>query len=202
MKPLRRKMATAVLAVAMLAGMPMGVAGADGDLNQESNNVVVVRNFFDGRTIERAKVGLARTGGSKVNNQNIADARASCTDCRTVAVATQVVVVEGTPSDVQPVNAAIAINENCLRCETYAYARQSLIQSDRRVKIRDSAESRVESLADRIDEVSESGIGFPEMTAQLDSLFEEMVAVVRAEVERNGTDSYRTDRRRVDEDDN
>jgi putative peptide zinc metalloprotease protein len=143
---------------------------------------------------------VAVASGDTVANENVASAYASCTDCRTVAAAVQVLVVDGSATDFRPVNVAVALNENCLRCQTFAYARQVVIRSATPARLGDDAEDAIEDIDERIGEVVRSRRPFPEMTASLDRLAERMAAVVRAEIARAGSSGHEDDHREVHED--
>ena len=60
-------------------------------------------------------------------NRNEAYALASCRDCRTVAVAFQVVLLVGSVDVVVPQNLAAAVNYACVECVTYALATQLVV---------------------------------------------------------------------------
>ena len=70
------------------------------------------------------------TDGADVTDVNSAFALASCSDCTTVAVSFQVVLVVGSSSVAAPVNTAVAANDGCLRCVTAALAVQLVITLD------------------------------------------------------------------------
>jgi len=59
-----------------------------------------------------------------VDNKSTAVAYSSCTDCRTVAVAVQVVLVSGDPDEVGPQNVSLTLNYDCAECESLAAAYQ------------------------------------------------------------------------------
>ena len=102
-------------------------AGGGGNVNHE----VVVINTVDGRAASRAGVGVARVVGEDVHNQNAAAATSSCNDCRTVAVAAQAVIIQRTDATtIAPKNVAVAINAECVRCETFAAAYQFVFTTD------------------------------------------------------------------------
>jgi putative peptide zinc metalloprotease protein len=79
----------------------------------------------------------------QVTQTNRAVAYASCVNCRTVAVAFQVVLVEGTPSVLTPVNQATALNQVCAQCVTYAAAKQLVIGVDGPVQLTATGEDRL-----------------------------------------------------------
>jgi putative peptide zinc metalloprotease protein len=92
---------------------------------QEGDNRVVVVNTTDGATRHSTSLSLVWvTGGDAVDQWNEAWALASCTGCRTVAIAFQVVLAVGSSPVVTPVNAAVAVNNECQACVTHALALQ------------------------------------------------------------------------------
>jgi putative peptide zinc metalloprotease protein len=70
------------------------------------------------------------TGEDPVLNVNEAYAFASCTDCVTVAVAFQVVVIVGRADVIVPQNLSAAVNYNCFACITAAIANQLVVTVD------------------------------------------------------------------------
>lgn len=197
MRQLRRGLVATLLVVGVCAP---NAAFADWEDRDRGDNVVSVENYRDGRSVARSRTSVAIASGDTVANENVASAYASCTDCRTVATAVQVLVVDGSPSDFRPVNLAVALNEECLRCQTFAYARQIVIRSEAPFRLGDDAEDDIEDIEGRIGEVTRSRRSFPEMTATLDRLAERMASVVRAEIARSGPSGGEDDRRDVHED--
>ena len=70
------------------------------------------------------------TDGEAVLNVNEAYAFASCTDCVTVAVAFQVVVIVGDANVVVPQNLSAAVNYECFECITASVASQLVVTID------------------------------------------------------------------------
>jgi putative peptide zinc metalloprotease protein len=92
---------------------------------REGDNQAVAVNTVDGSTAVDVALALVWvTDGGPVENRNEAYALASCSGCRTVAVAFQVVLVIGYAQVVTPVNAAVALNYECEGCTTHALAVQ------------------------------------------------------------------------------
>ena len=195
-----RRFATVVSIVASLtlAGAPRALAGDGG---AGANNVVYVRNQVNGASLTRARASVAHDPGPTVANDNEAVAYASCTDCRTVAAAVQIVLVEGPTNDFRPTNVALALNEGCVRCATFAFARQVVLSPGTHVEIGEQAEVQIQGIQGQISAVAASAESFPDMTADLDGLTEQLVAVVQGEVQRAGTTAERDEDRRVDEHD-
>lgn len=87
-------------------------------------NEVRVVNRNDGQLQVRGNIDFNRIPGPTVEPVNLAYAYSSCTDCQTIAVALQINLISRTAARVTPQNAAVAVNEACLRCVTVARAIQ------------------------------------------------------------------------------
>jgi putative peptide zinc metalloprotease protein len=193
--PVRTRLTALVLIVAAAVVVSPPLAGAEGD-----HNVVSVVNQVDGRAAPQARAVVTADHGPIVADENTALARASCTDCRTVAVAVQLVVIDGTVSEFVPLNAAVALNEACTRCETYAYARQEIITVDGGFALSGAGRDAVQRIEDDIDAVAASGESFADIGTELDALTVDLVGVVQSDVGRSGHRAEgHTTRRAVDQ---
>lgn len=195
---LKHRLAALVLIMALgVAATPAGAYAEDGG----GNNIVVVTNTVDNAVRTRARVAIAHSPGDTVANQNVAVARATCTGCRTAAAAIQVVLIEGNPSTVTPANAAVALNESCNSCQTFAYANQVVFSPHARVKIGDAAEEQIEAIDEQAANVVASNETTDQMTSDLDGLTARLTALVQAEIQRAGTDAAKVDHREVHHED-
>jgi len=178
-----RRLHVSVLALLTALTVTIGAQpAAGGDGGAGANNVVLVSTDRDAPVKARARVRVAGAPADTVAHQNIALARSTdCTGCRTVAVAMQVVVVEGYPQEFRPVNAAVAANGGCTACDTYAFAYQYAIQPGVPVRLTSAAQQRLAQLRDRVDSVAGSGLGYDDMRVQLRALFSQVVQVVDEE---------------------
>ena len=91
------------------------------------DNQALAVNTTDGSSLYDVSLALVWvTEGDQVpvDQRNEAYALASCTDCSTVAVAFQVILVIGQADVVVPENIAMAVNYDCIECDTYALAVQ------------------------------------------------------------------------------
>lgn len=120
--------------------------GASGD------NVAVAVNTHDGKTVVALAIKITQTASSDVDPVNAAVAVASCSDCQTVAIALEGVLVVGNPDNFSPTNIALAINSECSNCQTLAAAYQKVVQNNTRVRI--SGQGRHEIAAIRTDLLS------------------------------------------------
>lgn len=109
-------------------GLPAGLGG--GDVNQ-----AIAVNTEDGASLFRMAFSIKRVADGVIDQENAAVALASCTDCRTVALAFQVVLVMGGADVVVPTNQAVAYNNQCAECLTFASATQIVVGIDGPVRL-------------------------------------------------------------------
>lgn len=102
------------MTMSQLATAPAGAA----------DNVAVTINTKDGFSVWSFAFKVTRVMGDVVDESNAAASVSSCTDCQSVAVALQVVLIMGEASLIAPTNLALALNVNCTSCETLASAYQ------------------------------------------------------------------------------
>jgi len=120
-------------------------------------------------------------------NRNEAYALASCRDCRTVAVAFQVVLLVGSVDVVVPQNLAAAVNYACVECVTYALATQLVVSLPGPL-----SEGGARDLAAIWAELAEfgkqiEGVPLAELRDRLTEYEARILAVVRADAEESGT---------------
>lgn len=94
------------------------------------NNVVQAINHADNHVQIRTGITLTRVPGSTVRSSNIATSYSSCSNCQTLSVALQIVLISKTARDVQPANVATAVNYQCDHCTTVARALQYVLSVD------------------------------------------------------------------------
>ena len=109
-------------------------------------------NTGDGTVVYDIAVALVWvTDGDPALNRNEAYALASCTDCVTVAVAFQVVLIIGQSDAIAPVNAAVAGNSGCLRCTTTALAMQLVLTLQEMPS--EELQQQIEAALGKVDDV-------------------------------------------------
>jgi putative peptide zinc metalloprotease protein len=180
MKRLTTFLITLVLATGLAAAKP-ALAHADG-----GDNAAVAINTKDGSTVFKLAFAIRRVAGDVVDQQNAAVAFASCTDCQTVAIAIEIVLVEGTPSTVTPENIAIAFNQECSLCTTFAGAYQFVVGYGYPVRftpdgLRELA--RIRNELERLRVAFEKGeLSLAELKARVDALIGEIKTILRTEL--------------------
>ena len=112
-------LATALLAAGFSAARPAFAHAGD--------NAAIAVNTKDGTTVFKVAFAIRHVMSDVVDETNAAVAYNSCNDCAAVAIAFEIVLVEGSPSVVTPQNISIAINENCTNCVAVAEAYQFVL---------------------------------------------------------------------------
>ncbi len=125
---------------------------------QGTNNVAVANNTKDGKTVIAISLKIVQTNSSTVDATNAAVAAASCSDCQTVAIALEGVLVAGSPTTFDPTNIALALNSNCTNCQTLATAYQDVVQNDTRVRITGTGRQQIAAIRKDLDSLRNSGL--------------------------------------------
>jgi putative peptide zinc metalloprotease protein len=155
---------------------PEGPGGAGGD------TTAIALNTKDGKDIFRIAFAIKRAMGDVVDNTNAAVAFASCTDCQTVAVSIQVVLMMNEPSIVTPTNLAIAINQECTLCETLASAYQVILTTDGPVKFTPEGRREIAAISRELRAMRHAGLTIAEILAHLDELTDRFFRVLMEEI--------------------
>jgi putative peptide zinc metalloprotease protein len=170
----------ALLAAGITAAKP-AIARADG-----GDNSAVAINTKDGSSVFKLAFAIRKVAGDVVDQQNAAVAFASCTDCQTVAIAIEIVLVEGTPSTVTPVNVALAINQNCTLCTTFAGAYQFVVGTGYPVKFTEEGLrelARIKNELERLRVAFEKGdISLAELKARVDEVVGQVKTVLETQL--------------------
>lgn len=145
------KRALVAVVVALLTVVaPATAAHASGD------NVAVAVNTDDGASVFRLAFSIKRVADSVVDNGNGAVAYASCTDCQTVALAFQVVLVRSDVDVFTPENVAIAENVDCTACTTYASATQIVLPIEGPAVLTQEGQQRLHDLYKSLQDLEKS----------------------------------------------
>jgi putative peptide zinc metalloprotease protein len=163
--------------VVLGAALPADAEGGGGD------NVAIEVNTKDGSSVFKLAFNIRRVTGDVVDQTNAAVAVASCTDCRTVAVAIQVLLVTGDPEVVSPENVALALNVECTSCETMASAFQIVLGTGGPVRFTPEGNRRIAELRRRLNELrSSEGLTLAQLDAELKAIVTELQQVLATEL--------------------
>jgi putative peptide zinc metalloprotease protein len=151
------------------------------------DNVAVAINEKDGSSLFKLSFTVLRISGDDVAPSNVAVAVGSCSNCRTVAIALQVVLVLDDPSTISPLNMAIAINENCLQCLTAAAAYQLVVSAPSdRFKFTKEAKEQIKDIQDEFEMLLEGDLPIDLLLAETDALALELFTLVMEEIVSGG----------------
>jgi len=151
------------------------------------DNTVVAVNTKDGSSEFKVSFKIVRTSSDVVDESNIAVAFASCEACETVAIAFQVVLVNGTPTIVIPENYAIALNFECTSCETLASAYQFVLGTDGNVHFSPEGNRALADIRQALRDVAGSDeLTFEEIQVELDALAADLRTVLTEEMITSG----------------
>lgn len=183
---MRRKLAVLTTTFALATGAAAHAAGSTGP-----DNVVQSQTTGANATDVHSKVKRGAYDGDNLQSQNVASAYShDCTDCRTVAVAVQAVLVTGNPSTAEPKNVAVALNERCVRCSTFAFAYQYVVSTNGPVHLDDRARADLRRVRHEIWDTAHSDLAPPDMDARLHELSAEFKSDVDAGIARAGEDPH------------
>ncbi len=158
-------------------------SAASGSTGSGDDNVAVASNGRDGSEVYAVRLKVVQTNGPTVDSTNAAVAQASCTDCTTVAVAIEGVLVYGDDVDtVTPVNLAIALNSDCSGCKTLAAAYQYVTQNDTRMRITGQGRQTIASLRQQLNTLRQQDLTPQQVLAEVDRIAMEFYAVLKNEV--------------------
>lgn len=170
-----RSLVVALATAALLA--PAVPAYAQGD------TTAVAINTKDGFDIFKLAFQVRRATGDVVDTGNGAVAYASCTDCQTVALAIQVLLISGYDSSVvAPENVAIALNVECVACDTLASAYQFVLTTEGNVHFTAEGAKRMAEIRRALLALRSSGLSGAEIQAEVDALMDDLVQVLSAEL--------------------
>jgi putative peptide zinc metalloprotease protein len=178
----RRSLAVLSLVLGLLiAAAPPSLAD---DAPGADDNVAVAVNTEDGASVFRLAFSVRLVANGVIDEANRAIALASCTDCQTVALAFQVVLVWGDANVAVPENQAVAYNDQCAECFTFASATQIVLGFDGPVRFTDDGRRRLaelyRALGDLEDQIGE--LEPAQLLAAVTAAKNELVAILSEEL--------------------
>jgi hypothetical protein len=141
----------------------------------------------EGVVVKHSGVTVGFTSADTVDATNLAQAYAhDCTGCEAIATSLQAVIAMGRPSTVAPQNLGIAVNQNCTGCRSFAYAYQYVVVTDRPPRLRESDRATLRAFQREAEDLTTSGLPYPELDAQLHQLAQRFRAAVDEVLARRG----------------
>ena len=171
---MKRRLVTIVLAALFAFGLATGAptAASAGD------NAAIAVNTKDGTTVFKVAFAIRHVMGDVVDQTNGAVAYASCTDCAAVAIAFEIVLVEGSPSTVTPTNVAIAFNENCDTCVAVAEAYQFVLGTGGLVHFDSEGNRMLSEIRRELHSLRKEDLTIDELQTRLDTIAAEIAEVL------------------------
>lgn len=167
----------------IVIGVLLGVAFLPAPAHAADNNAAVAINTKDGSSIFKVAFSIKRISDGTVDPQNAAVAYSNCSDCQTVAVAIQIVLVTGDTTDANPTNLAIAYNDNCVSCATMAAAYQFVFSTGTDVKLSPEGKKRLHDLRKQLHDLRKAeGLSLDEINARLEVIVQGIADVLADEL--------------------
>jgi putative peptide zinc metalloprotease protein len=124
------------LVLTVLALLSLGtVAHAATLTSGAANSAYAEASATPGTSVFDLALGLRENATDTIDESNSAVAYSTCDGCRAIAIAFQVVIVQGRPSTIVPENVAVAVNEGCSGCSSLALAHQFVVGKGRPARI-------------------------------------------------------------------
>lgn len=199
---MKEKIARGILATLLGLALALGTPGwgladhrdddDDGHPNRRGQNYAVAVNTEDGESLIEFSFEFLEVDDDTLDEENVAIAYSSCEECRTIAVAFQIVIATSSPSTVTPTNLAIAVNFECTSCESLASAYQFVVGGEG-WELTKKGKKALKKIKKTIRELLEDSddLSLDELQMELDLiaadirriLAEEMIAVAPEDVE-------------------
>lgn len=185
-----RRLLLLLALLGLMIGAPASAwADDDTETTDRSDNIVQAINTKNGSSLFKFSYSLRKVTGEIVDNANAAVAYSSCEACRTTAIAIQIVLVVGSPSTVTPENVAIAINEKCTACQSFAYAFQFVVGvADESVGLTKSGQRQLDKILREFRALKRENYTDAEFTARTNALGDRLRAVLNTELKPRGGD--------------
>jgi putative peptide zinc metalloprotease protein len=164
--------------VADTTGTASPAAGTSGG----DDNVAAAVNTKDGKTVYAIRLKIVQTSADTVDSNNVAAAVAGCSDCTTVAIAFEGVLIAGDAEVIEPTNLALAYNVNCSGCTTVAEAYQKVVQTSTRVRITGEGRREIAAVRRELNALRTSGLPYDEIVTTVAALEQRFAAVLTNEI--------------------
>jgi putative peptide zinc metalloprotease protein len=168
-----------LLAVGFAAGSPASAQGG-------GDNTAIAINTKDGATVFRIAFAIRHVMNGVVDQGNAAVAVASCTECATVAIAIEIVLVESNANVVTPTNLALAFNNQCTLCLTVANAYQFVLSTGGAVHFDAEGNKILAEIKNELEKLKHETLTLAELQSRLDSMIARIRDVLANHLVPNG----------------
>ncbi len=171
MKRIARTVLFALLASAVLTVAPAAA----------QDNTATAVNTKDGKSVFKLAFSVKEVTGD-VDARNTAVAYSSCTDCKTVAAAIQIVLISD-PDDVIVRNQVLAVNYQCVECETLARAYQFVFASGAELEFTKEGKAALHDLRKRFYDLKQrDDLTLQQLATEIAVIAGEVLKVVDTEL--------------------
>jgi putative peptide zinc metalloprotease protein len=177
----KRRLLILVLALVASFGGAPAVAHADGGQND-----AVAINTKDGSSLFKFAFAVRHVLNGVVDQENGAAAYAQCESCQTTAIAIEIVLVEAPASTVTPTNVAVAINQNCTLCDTFATAYEFVIGTNGPVHFTHEGIQALHDIRKEIQSWGKQGLSNTEIRARLPDVIARLEDVLATQLVGDG----------------
>ena len=147
------------------------------------DNIAGAVNSKDGKTVYAIKLKIVRTSADTVDSTNAAIAvNKDCTDCSTVAIAFEAIIVTGSPSTFTPTNLAIAYNENCTGCTAFADAYQQVVQTSTKVRITKQGRKEIARIRKDLKDIKKADLTLAQIQERVAAAHQAFATVLRTQI--------------------
>lgn len=172
----------AALAAVLVFAFGLGGAHAHADDGGGGANTAIAINTRDGSSVFKFAFAIRHVMQGTVDQTNAAVAYSSCTSCSTTAIAIEIVLVENDPPVFTPTNVAIAINDRCNLCVTFASAYQFTVQTSGPVRFTEEGIRTIQEIKKQIKALEDATLTVGELRAKLDELMQQLAGVLANEL--------------------
>jgi putative peptide zinc metalloprotease protein len=186
---------TLALLLALIAGALAGVAPAPAQALGDTSAVAV--NTKDGSTLFRLAFDIREITGDVVDQTNTAIAYSSCTQCRTIAISIQVLLVEGPATQFTPTNTAVAVNDRCTLCDSMALAYQFAVGGgNQELSFTRQGRREIAAINRELRTMPVEQLTDAEIAARVDALMDRLDGVLQTQLNTSPGRARERDRRR------
>jgi hypothetical protein len=182
---LSRRLASVALAAGLVLGtapVPLAAGhGGGGPPRMSVTNTVHATVHQDDRVKTRVKWQDRNTRARTVKVRNEAVAHASCRDCGATAVAFQVLLA-GRATDLTVTNDAVAVNERCESCATFAGAYQFVVAGGGDLRLTRAGAASLRKVQWQVNRIRVARLDPLQAQARADELADQVLQVLLTEV--------------------
>ncbi|MEA2289613.1 MAG: putative peptide zinc metalloprotease protein [Solirubrobacteraceae bacterium] len=175
---------TLALLLAVAAAVLGAIAPASAQAQaRDGDTAAVAVNTTDGSTLFDLAFDIRKVTSDVVDQANEAIAYSSCTECRTVAISIQILLVQGSPTTVTPTNVAVAVNDQCTLCDSLALAYQFAVGGgDEPVTLTPRGWFQLQKIKRELRRLPIEELTDAEITERVDALMDQVGTILETEL--------------------